>query len=269
MSPRPDYSEELRQLIAVIERRIAEYDSRHRRRYPKKSVSKILNAQSSNPGLFTVRRIATDLETTVGDLLSEPVLGEADVEKVRDFVDFLIERFDLIGTRAAETRAGAFAVPEREFVERDYDYPRPHHVFRVPHAKAAAGGGIEADSDTEITEVLHSIRDVYNGQLRVIKVLGNSMFPVLRDGDKVIIDIRRTSPREGEVVAVYHHLDGGILGYWRVEKRGQFWLDKANDAFDSIHLDASGGWTLWGTATRIVDTPIGTRASHTRSPHHG
>jgi SOS-response transcriptional repressor LexA len=263
MSPRRGYSEEIRRLAAVIERRITEYDSRHRRRYRKTStVSKILNSQLGNPGVFTVRKIANDLETTVSDLLSEPVLGDADLEKLRDFVDYLIERFDLMGTRAAAARAGTFAVSEGEFVERDYDYPRPHHVFRVPHVKAAAGGGIEADSDTQVTEVLHSIRDVYNGQLRVIRVIGDSMLPVLRDGDKVIVDIRRISPREGEMVAVYHHVDGGILGYWRVGKQGEFWLDKANDAFDSIRLDASRDWTLWGTATRIVDTPLGARTNH-------
>lgn len=126
----------MRRLAAVIERRITEYDSRHRRRYRKTSpVSKILNYRSGwrYPGLFTVQKIASDLETTVGDLLSEPVLGEADLKKLREFVDFLIRRFDLMGTRAAAARGGAFAVPEEEFVERDHDYPRPHHVFLVPH----------------------------------------------------------------------------------------------------------------------------------------
>jgi hypothetical protein len=252
----------MRRLATVIARRITEYDSRHRRRYRKTSaVSKILNYRSGNryPGLFTVSKIARDLETNVSDLLSEPILGEGDLKKLRDFVDFLIERFDLMGTRVAAARPATFAIPEEDFVERDYDYPRPHHVFLVPHAKAAAGSGLEADSDTEVTEVLHSIRDVYNGQLRVIKVIGDSMLPLLRDGDKVIVDIRRTSPREGEVVAVYHHTDGGILGYWRAGKEGEFWLDKENDAFQSIRLDTTRDWTLWGTATRIVDTPVRVR----------
>ncbi|HET8797236.1 MAG TPA: S24 family peptidase [Thermoanaerobaculia bacterium] len=265
MSPRRDHSEQMRRLAAILERRITEFDSRHRRRYRKTpAVSKILNDRTHHPGLFTVQQIANDLETTVGDLLSEPVLGEADLQKLRDFVDFLIERFDLMGARAAATRAGAFAIPETEFVERDYDYPRPHHVFLVPHAAAAAGSGIEADRDTEITEVLHSIRDVYNGQLRVIKVIGDSMLPVLHDGDKVIVDIRRTAPRDGEVVAVYHHTDGGSLGYWRSGENGEFWLDKANAAFNSIRLDISRDWTLWGTATRIVDTPVGVRSTRSR-----
>ena len=257
MSPRRDYSEDMRRLVAMIERRMGEYDSRHRRRRPKDStLSKTLN-ETKNPGVFTVREIASSLETTVGDLLNEPVLGQADLQKVASFVDFLIDRLDLTGVRAAAKRdERTFAVTEENFVAGEYDYPRLHHVFLVPHAKAAAGEGIEADLDVETTEVLHSIRDVYTGDLRVIKVIGDSMAPVLRDGDKLAIDIRRTRPREGDVVAVYHHTSGGILGYWRVGKQGEFWLDKANDAAQSIRLGGSGDWTVWGPATRIVDAPV-------------
>jgi len=262
--PRHDYSEDMRRLAAVIRRRINDYDARHRRRFPIDStLSLILNPEGprrQNPGVFTVREIATRLETTVGDLLEESILGEADLQTLRGFVDFLIDRFDLVGARAAATReTGTFAVVESEFVERDYAYPRPHHVRIVRHAKAAAGGGIESDSDAETTEVLHSIREVYNGELRVIRVIGDSMTPILRNGDKVVIDTRLINPRDGDLVAVYHHIDGGILGYWCRDKDGKVRLDKANDSFPSISLDSTGGWTLWGTATRIVDTPIAPR----------
>ncbi|HUP61627.1 MAG TPA: S24 family peptidase [Thermoanaerobaculia bacterium] len=258
MSPRPDYSEDMRRLVAMIERRMSEYDARHRRRKRIDSTLSKTLSTTKNPGVFTLREIASSIETTVGDLLNEPLLGETDLQKLASFVDFVIDRFDLTGVRAAARRdERRFAVTEEEFVEREYDYPRPHHVFIVPHARAAAGEGIEGESSVETTEVLHSIRDVYTGNLRVIKVIGDSMAPVLRDGNKVAIDIRRTSPREGEVVAVYHHMAGGILGYWRVGNHGgEFWLDKANDAFNSVRLDAIRDWTLWGTATRIVDAPV-------------
>jgi hypothetical protein len=262
MSPRRDFRQDMQHLAAVIERRMTEYDFRHRRRFRRDStVSDILNPRGplvENPGVFTVRDIATRLETTVGDLLGEPVLGEADLQKVRDLVDFLIVRFDLIGRRAAAAREQeGFSVSEEEFVERDYDYPRPHHVWIVPHVKAAAGAGIEGDAGTETTEVLHSIHDVYNGQLRVIRVIGESMMPMIRNDDKVIVDTRLTTPRDGQVVAVYHNIDGGILGYWHRAERGKPpRLEKANEAFKTIRLDPGGGWTLWGTATRIVDTPI-------------
>lgn len=257
MSPRRDYSEDMRRLVAMIERRVTEYDSRHRRRHRTGSTLSKTLSTTKNPGVFTVREIATGLETTVGDLLNEPILGEADLQQLASHVDFLIDRFDLTGVRAAAKRdEHAFAISEEQFVEHDYDYPRPHHVWIVRHGKLAAGEGLEADRDVETTEVLHSIRDVYTGDLRIIRVIGNSMSPVLRDGDKVAIDIRRTQPKDGDVVAVYRHSEGGTLGYWRKGKGGDFWLDKANDEFPSIRLDASSDWTLWGTATRVVDTPV-------------
>ena len=177
MPPTRDHTEDMRRLRAVIERRITEYGVRHRRRFTTDSNTSKILSERQNPGLFTVRDLATKLDTTVGDLLEEPVLGEADLKKLRELVDFLIARFDLMGARAAASREEkTFVIGEAEFVERDYDYPRPHHVFLVPHSKAAAGRGIESDWEGEMTEVLHSIRDVY-GELRVIRVIGESMTP--------------------------------------------------------------------------------------------
>ncbi len=223
---------------------------------------KLAVLRSQDPHLSTVLQGAHDLKTTVGDLLEEPPLGEGHLRKLRELVEFLITRFDLFGTQAAAAReAGSLNVTEAEFIERDFDYPRAHHVWIVPHAKAAAGSGIDADRDTETTEVLHSIRDVYNGQLRVIRVNGESMSPVLRDGDKVTFDTRLVTPKDGDVVAVYDSVRGGIVGYWRRGENGESWLDKENDAFVSERFDAAGGWTLWGTVTRIEDTPV-----HPRRP---
>lgn len=255
-----DFIERMERLREIVRRRVGEYDARHRhRRFPLRKLGVL---RSKDPRLSTVLRGAHDLETTVGDLLEEPPLGEADLRKLREFVEFLIARFDLMGAQAAAAReAGSLRVTEAEFIERDFDYPRPHHVWIVPHAKAAAGTGIEADRDTETTEVLHSIRDVYNGQLRVICVNGESMSPVLRDGDKVTFDTRLVTPHDGDVVAVYDSVRGGIVGYWRRGANGECWLDKENGAFDSERFDAAGGWTLWGTVTRIVDTPV-----HPRRP---
>jgi len=170
----------------------------------------------------------------------------------------------MAGARSAGARGAAFNVTEDEFVERDFDYPRPHHVWIVPHANAAAGSGVEADRDTETTEVLHSIRDVYNAKLRVIRVKGESMSPVLHDGDKVTFDTRLTTPQNGDVVAVYDSARGGIIGYWRRDPTGECWLDKENPVSPSERLDRDGGWKLWGTVTRIVDTPVRPRRPHRR-----
>jgi hypothetical protein len=57
-------------------------------------------------------------------------------------------------------------------------------------------------------------------------------------------------------VAVYDNVRGGIVGYWRGGDGGEFWRDKENASFPSERLDADGGWTLWGTVTRVVDTLV-------------
>jgi hypothetical protein len=245
--PSRDFIERMKRLRETLDQRIREYDARHRHRFPLRKLGGLLRSQ--DPRHSTVVRGAKDLGTTVGDLLGEPPLGDADLMKLRELVEFLIARFDLMGTQAAAAREEhTLNVTEAEFIERDFDYPRPHHVWIVPHAKAAAGTGVEADRDTETTEVLHSIRDVYNGQLRVIKVNGESMSPVLCDGDKVTFDIRLVTPKNGDVVAVYDSIRG---------ENGECWLDKENDElFESERLDAAGGWKLWGTVTRRVDTPV-------------
>jgi hypothetical protein len=245
--PSRDFIERMKRLRETLDQRIREYDARHRHRFPLRKLGGLLRSQ--DPRHSTVVRGAKDLGTTVGDLLGEPPLGDADLMKLRELVEFLIARFDLMGTQAAAAREEhTLNVTEAEFIERDFDYPRPHHVWIVPHAKAAAGTGVEADRDTETTEVLHSIRDVYNGQLRVIKVNGESMSPVLCDGDKVTFDIRLVTPKNGDVVAVYDSIRG---------ENGECWLDKENDElFKSERLDAAGGWKLWGTVTRRVDTPV-------------
>ena len=248
-----DFLARIRRLREAVERAIADHDATHRRRLPRRAFQNVL--RSADPRLSSVLRAADDLQKTAGQLLGEPALGEADLQRLRDFVDFLIARFDLMGTHsAAERETRALAVSKEAFIELDFDYPRPHHVWIVRHADAAGGLGIEADRDTEMTEVLHSIRDVYNGQLRVIRVKGDSMSPVLHDGDKVTIDTRLVEPQDGDVVAVYDSVRGGIVGYWRRAEDGEFWLDKENG--DSQRLERGGGWTLWGTVTRIVDTPV-------------
>lgn len=244
-----------------VERAIAAHDVTHRRRLPRRSFQNVL--RSADPQLSSVLRAADDLQMSVGQLLGEAPLGEADLQRLREFVNFLIARFDLMGTHsAAEREARTLAVSEDAFIERDFDYPRPHQVWIVRHADAAGGAGVEADRDTQMTEVLHSIRDVYNGQLRVIRVNGDSMSPVLHDGDKVTIDTRLVTPQDGDVVAVYDSARGGIVGYWRRGERGEFWLDKENG--ESQRLEPGGGWKLWGTVTRIVDTPVHPRRTKQR-----
>jgi hypothetical protein len=74
---------------------------------------------------------------------------------------------------------------------REYDFPQALHGWAVPAMPAAAGkAGIEEDRPLLTTDVLHSIRDIRDGALQVIRVIGDSMSNLLLDGYKVLVDTR-------------------------------------------------------------------------------
>lgn len=208
-----------------------------------------------------MKRIAEQLHTTVGALLGEPgfEITTDDRRTMRDFVVFLSRRFALNDPRldlSDEADEYRFVVPEERFRERDHDYPRPLHAWAVPSFPAAGGaGGAEAEFQLVFTHVLHSIREVREGRLQVVRVIGDSMADKIEDGYKILIDTRRTTPVNGEMVAVYLKSEGGVIGYWRREQR-RFYLDKYNPEHKPIALGHPDEWTLWGTAITIVEAPI-------------
>jgi Peptidase S24-like len=261
----PKHWIEARRLARAIRRRMTEHDHLHGRTVKIDSeISKILANEDAepgdesiqNPGVFTLREIAGRLGTTVGDLLGEVALGDDDRKRIEMLVGFLVERFRLFSDpHAVEERP--IPTDEAGFVEREYGYPRKHHAWLLRTATYAArvAGRESEESEVELTEVLHSVRDVENKRMQVIRVIGNSMANAFEHDDKVLVDTYLRSPRNGDVVAVYIHNEGGVLGYWRAE-RGEFWLDKENEVVSSIRLGGPGEWTLWGTVTRIVDKPV-------------
>jgi len=125
---------------------------------------------------------------------------------------------------------------------------------------AAGRSGIEADRPLLTTEVLHSIRDVRNGALQVVRVIGDSMADLLLDGYKVLVDTRLKKPQRGDLVAVYIKAEGGVIGFWREESRGEIFLDKRNDQYPPVKLGHHSEWFLVGTITKIVEAPLPRRS---------
>lgn len=218
------------------------------------------------PGIFTIKRIAEQLDTTVGDLLGEREFDVTigDRRRIRELMEFLRQRLALDSIEDAEPQEleYRFPIPPDRFRERDYDYPQALHAWVVPETPMAAGGsGIEADRPLLTTEVLHSIRDVRNGALQVIRVIGDSMADLLLDGYKVLVDTRLKTPKNGDLVAVYIKDEGGVIGYWREEAGRRFALDKHNGAYKRVELGHPVGWFLVGTITKIVEAPL-SRSQH-------
>jgi hypothetical protein len=83
-----------------------------------------------------------------------------------------------------------FPVPKPEFIEWEYDYPRALHAWVVPEAGRVAAGKGGADPDVMLTtaQVLHSVRELWDDKLLVVRILGDSMSERLQDGWKVLVD---------------------------------------------------------------------------------
>lgn len=214
------------------------------------------------PGLFTIKRLAEQLETTVGDLLGERSfdITPADRRRFRELTDFIRQRLSLdsVDETDREPLEYRFPVEAARFKERDYDYPRALHAWLVPEVPMAAGpSGIEADQPMLTTEVLHSIRDVRHGALQVVRVIGDSMADLLLDGYKILVDTRLKTPRAGDLVAVYIKTEGGVIGYWREEPNRKIFLDKHNrEHYGPVQLGHHTEWFLVGTVTKIVEAPL-------------
>jgi hypothetical protein len=203
-----------------------------------------------NPGIFTVQEIAATLETTVGDLLGEPgyasvrdFVTPADRRKLRDALALLSDLFDLqdqsLVSNADEDTA-PFVVAPADFIARDHDYPEPLRAWVIPQ------------SPRGIADAVQSLREVRDSRLRVIRVIGDSMEPALPHGVKVVIDTTRTTPSDGDVVAVYSCGTGSLLGHWRTSD-GQPLLEKTNPQGGVIALPPHDEWFVWGIATMVVE----------------
>jgi hypothetical protein len=229
-------------------------------------------APLQNPGIFTVQEDVADvLDTTIGDLMGEAgyaaardLISTDDRRKLRQAFRLLRDLFDLDDESldqvdepvATPSNVYRFVVPPEEFIERDHDYPRALHAWVVPDVPAAAGEtGAGTDIDFTETQVLHSVREVWDSRLQVVRVIGDSMAPELRDGWKVLVDTQQTKPAEGALVAVYVKYQGGILGRWSLEGNQPI-LVKTNNAFPNVRLGNPDEWKLWGTVTQIVGAPV-------------
>jgi hypothetical protein len=219
------------------------------------------------PGVFKLQQVADALETTVGDLLGEPgyespreLLSTSQRRTLRQAVTILRELFDLDDASLDDMKEVPqryrFAVTPGEFIERDHDYPRALHAWVVPELTASAGNtGVEPEVTLASAQILHSVQEVWDSRLQVVRVIGDSMTPDLLHGWKVLVDTDLTHPTEGALVAVYLRDEGGILGRWHVEN-AQPVLRKSNPEYAPILLGDGDHWTLWGTVTRIVEAPI-------------
>src|SRR5260221_5171744 len=174
---------------------------------------------SKSPGVFKLQEVADALGTTVGDLLGEPayasatdLIPRAHRRQLRHVVARLRELFDLDDETLDEPEESGlferggyrFPVAANRFIERDHDYPRALHAWVVPEVQASAGSvGVEPELSLTTTQVLHSVREIWDSRLQDVRVHGDSITPELHHGWKVLVDTERKRPAQDELVAVY------------------------------------------------------------------
>jgi transcriptional regulator with XRE-family HTH domain len=150
-------------------------------------------------------------------------------------------------------------IPLDEWIEKDTDTPRPLHAWVVPVDAEAAAGLPRHEDDWLIptTQLLNSVREVRDDRTKVVKVFGDSMHPVLRNGWKVLLDPARSLFRPGKIVVVYVKDEGITLGLLANEGE-RYWIQKRNPNYGGpteIHL-RTGEWYPVGTVTTIVEAPV-------------
>jgi transcriptional regulator with XRE-family HTH domain len=146
-----------------------------------------------------------------------------------------------------------------EWIEKDADRPRELHAWVRPVDAEAAAGPPRNPDDVIIpsAQLLNSLREVRDDRVKVVKIFGDSMHPVLRNGWKVLLDPARSLFSPGKIVMVYLKDEGTTVGL--LAKHGDaFKIVKRNPNYGGpveIPLK-SGEWYPIGTITTIVEAPV-------------
>ncbi len=266
MATRRDRSEELRELARVLFRLIREREvADHTRFKVTPAVTRILRhlpewralrrqdeddeeaRLAKDPSFFTMVDVARELEVPV--CVFAPTLEHQPLTKAQR----------KLLTQAARWMLANFAhrAEERGTWTSDFEDFEPYVTFEKLEYPSAAGHGVDEQLPPELIEVDASITGIRSERLQVTTVRGESMAGRLHPGDRVLVDIYRRTPREGDMVVVDRRHFGRAIGYWRREGKRCF-LDKENES--AIDLGAPGDYAILGTITGIVWSPIARRA---------
>jgi repressor LexA len=86
-----------------------------------------------------------------------------------------------------------------EIVKKPTISEKVENYYPIPllHDPVSLGPGLEiSENDIEGTCLIHTSKLRKGGEYRAIKVKGDSMIPVLNDGDIVAVDVKQRNPRD-------------------------------------------------------------------------
>ena len=138
--------------------------------------------------------------------------------------------------------------PEQEDFKRDY--------LLVPKVKAIAGAGASFVVDDEATG-LYAFRraflereHIHTANLVMMMIQGDSMEPLIREGDTVLVDQTEKEPKDGKIYIL--RIDDALMckrvekipGGWRVKSdnpdRGHY--DLRGDELETMHIFGRVRW---------------------------
>ena len=260
-SRRRDRSDELRKVASNLYRLMREREIATTRRLKIDSkVTHILNHSSEyqqlrlrgkvdgrkakDPAFLTLVDIASELEVPLCALM--PTIDHQAITAP--------EREVL--TRVSRWILGKFAKRQEERVayQSDVDdFEAYVTVRKQAFPSAASPTGADEQLEPEDVEVLKAIPGILEDRFQVTTVRGDSMTDRLHPGDRVLVDVSRRKPLEGEIVVVDRGHLGRTIGYW-YQRGDRCYLEKHNGA--TINLGSADDWQILGTVTRIVDAPL-------------
>lgn len=150
-------------------------------------------------------------------------------------------------------------IPINEWIQKDTDLPRDLHAWVRPvDAETAAGAPRETeDILLPTTQLLNSLQEIHDERVKVVKILGDSMYPTLRNGWKVLLDPSRSLFQPGKIVMVYIRDEGTTIGVFQNGAAG-YRIVKRNRRYGGpVEIPLSDGeWYPVGTVTTIVEAPV-------------
>lgn len=262
MAKRRDRSDEIREIGRALLRLMREHEVAHHTRLKIGSpISRILAhvpewralrpqddaRKAKDPSFFALLDAANELKVPLCALV--PTVEHQPLTDAQRKLLTLAARWTLANFARRDDERAAYT--------SDFEDFEAYVTFeKVEYASAASRVGTDEQLSAELVDVLASIPGIRGERLQVTTVRGDSMAEKLHHGDRVLVDVQRRTPRTGEMVVVDRGHLGRTIGYWRREGKACF-LDKENEP--AIALGSPGEFTILGTITGIVWSPIGAR----------
>lgn len=267
MATRRDRSDELRAIARVIHRLKQEHEiANHTRFKVTPALHRILKhapeyrelqrreeeddtRSAKDPSFFTLLDAAQALNVPICAFV--PTIEHQPLTEAQQKLLTLAARWTLANFARSTEERGAYT--------SDFEDFEAYVAFEKLEYRSAAGPvGSDEQLPPEAVDVDGSITGIRSERLQVTTVRGDSMAERLRDRDRVLVDVYRRRPINGEMVVVDRFHLGRTIGYWRQQGKRAF-LDKENGA--PIDLGAPNDYRILGTITGIVWSPIGRRRS--------